>query len=123
MVIHTIPKSKENNVSDFSNRYRTMSSDKDSDEENQIKKCNCVNGCSKTSCSCIENGSGCNSSCVCNSSCENIFNHLDYFFGEDSQCSAHPCFANWLIKKVQNVDDLRKINRDAIRKRIRKCSK
>ncbi len=99
-----------------------MSSEENLDSK-EIKKCNCANGCSKTSCSCIENGSGCNSLCGCNTSCENIFNHLDYFFGEDSQRSAHPCFAHWLITKVKNADDLRKINRDAIRKRIRKCSK
>ena len=65
------------------------------------KKCNCSKGCSKRSCSCFKFGSG------CNSSCQNMFNHLDYIFGVNSNCTANPCFANWLVKNVKNADELR----------------
>jgi hypothetical protein len=82
------------------------------------EKCNCSKGCSKRSCSCFKFGSGCNSSCECSSSCENMFNHLDYIFGENSKCTANPCFANWLIKNVKNADELQKIDRDELRQKI-----
>jgi hypothetical protein len=47
-----------------------------------------------------------------------MFNHLDYIFGENSQCTANPCFANWLVKKAINADGLQKIDRDALRQKI-----
>lgn len=99
-------------------RYRRMSSETDQ----ATKKCNCTEGCSKHSCSCNKDGSKCNSSCGCHASCQNILNHLDYFFGENSQCSANLCFSHWLMQKVNNVEDLQTINRDTLRKRIRNSS-
>ncbi|CAF3320137.1 unnamed protein product [Rotaria socialis] len=57
------------------------------------KRCLCKEGCSTRSCPCFKHGSGCNSSCGCDEDCENIFNHLEYFFGENKKCAAHPCFA------------------------------
>ncbi|CAF0779286.1 unnamed protein product [Adineta steineri] len=94
-------------------------------EENPNKekkeKCSCTKGCSKRSCSCFQFGSGCNSSCGCSSSCENMFNHLEYFFGEDTKLSAHPCFTKWLIKKAKNTDGLKTINRRALCQLIIEC--
>jgi hypothetical protein len=96
-------------------------------EENPNKekkeKCDCAKGCSKRSCSCFKFGSGCNSSCGCGSSCENMFNHLEYFFGENAKCSAHPCFSKWLVKKAKNTDGLKTINRYALCQLIVNCSK
>jgi len=86
------------------------------------KKCNCRKGCSKRSCSCFKFGTGCNPSCGCSSSCQNMFNHLDYFFGEDSKCSANPCFSNWLVENAKNADELQKIDREALQQRIMNCS-
>jgi hypothetical protein len=85
-------------------------------------KCNCSKGCSKRSCSCFKFGSGCNSSCGCSSSCENMFNHLEYFFGENQKSSANPCFAKWLVKKAKNTDGLKAIDRYELHRRIMKCS-
>jgi hypothetical protein len=82
------------------------------------EKCNCSKGCSKRSCSCFKFGSGCNSSCGCSSSCQNIFNHLDYFFGENSKCTANPCFSNWLVKNAKHADEVQKIDLDALQQRI-----
>jgi len=82
------------------------------------EKCNCSKGCSKRSCSCFKFGRGCNSSCGCNTSCQNMFNHLDYFFGENSKSTANPCFSNWLVKNAKNADELQKIDRDALQQRI-----
>jgi hypothetical protein len=87
------------------------------------EKCNCRKGCSKRSCSCFKSKSGCNSSCKCNSSCQNLFNHLDYFFGEDSQCSASPCFSDWLVKNAKTADGLKKIDREALHKKIMNCGR
>lgn len=86
------------------------------------EKCGCRKGCSKRSCSCYRLGNGCNSSCGCKSSCENMFNHLHYFFGDDHKTSANPCFSNWLIKNAKNADGLQKIDRDALREKIQGCS-
>ncbi|CAF1463749.1 unnamed protein product [Rotaria sordida] len=85
-------------------------------------KCTCTKECSTCSCSCFKFGSGCNSSCGCSSSCENMFNHLEYFFGENTKYSAHPCFAKWLVKKAKNTDGLKTINHGALCQLIIKCS-
>ena len=84
-------------------------------------KCDCIQGCWKRSCSCFKFGSGCNSSCRCDLSCQNIFNHLDYFFGENEKCSANPCFSKWLIKNAKNADELKMIDRDELQQHIMKC--
>ena len=86
-------------------------------------KCQCTNGCSTRSCSCFIDGRGCDSTCQCNSSCENIFNHLDYFFGENHKCAANACFSKWLIQKVKNADGIQKVNRDRLRICIKKSPK
>jgi hypothetical protein len=52
-----------------------------------------------------------------------LFNHLDYFFGEDSQCSASPCFSDWLVKNAKTADGLRKINREALHQKIMNCGR
>jgi hypothetical protein len=82
------------------------------------EKCRCRKGCSKRSCSCFKSTNGCNSLCKCKSSCQNLFNHLDYFFGENSQCSANPCFTDWLIKNAKTVDGLQKIDHEELHKKI-----
>jgi hypothetical protein len=87
------------------------------------EKCNCKEGCSTRSCSCFKFGSGCNSSCECSLSCENMFNHLEYFFGENNKYSAHPCFTKWLVKKAKNTDGLKTINRRALCQLILGCDK
>ena len=81
-------------------------------------RCGCRKGCSKRSCPCFKSTNGCNSSCKCKTSCQNLFNHLDYIFGENTQCSPHPCFADWLIKKIKTADGVKKIDRDALREEI-----
>ncbi len=91
--------------------------------EGKKGKCNCSKGCSKRSCSCFKFGSGCNSSCGCGLSCQNMFNHLEYFFGEDNKCAAHPCFSKWLVKNAKNADELQMIDRDELRRTIMECSK
>lgn len=90
---------------------------------NDKKKCNCRKGCSKRTCSCFKFGSGCNVTCGCGPSCQNIFNHLDYFFGEDDEkpLSASPCFSKWLIQKAKNVDELKMIDREDLKKMILGC--
>jgi len=87
------------------------------------EKCNCRKGCSKRSCACFKSSNGCNSSCRCSSSCQNLFNHLDYFFGKDSQCSASPCFSDWLVKNAKTADGLQKINREALHQKIMNCGR
>lgn len=87
------------------------------------KKCKCGGSCSSRSCSCYKYGSGCNSTCSCTASCENMFKHLDYFFGEGEKFDANPCFAKWLIKNGNNETTLKSINRDKLRKRILKCGR
>ncbi|CAF1098371.1 unnamed protein product [Rotaria sordida] len=84
-------------------------------------KCNCKKGCSKRSCSCFKFGSGCNSSCRCSSSCQNMFNHLEYFFGENKKYAANPCFSKWLVKHAKNADGLKMINHDELRQYIMEC--
>ncbi|CAF1306344.1 unnamed protein product [Rotaria sordida] len=84
-------------------------------------KCKCTKGCSKRSCSCFKYGSGCNSSCGCGSSCQNMFNYLEYFFGENQKCTANPCFSKWLVKNVKNSDEFQMIDRNKLRRRIMKC--
>jgi hypothetical protein len=96
--------------------------EKNIDEEKKAK-CDCSKECSKGSCSCFKSGSGCNSSCGCGSSCQNMFNHLQYFFGENSKCSGNLCFANWLVKKGKNGDGLKTIDRYALFRRIKRCPK
>jgi len=86
-------------------------------------KCGCAKGCSKRSCPCFKFGSGCNSSCGCGSSCQNMFNHLEYFFGDNNKCTANPCFSNWLVKNAKNADELKKIDRDELHKSIMQCDK
>jgi hypothetical protein len=87
-------------------------------DDEKKDKCICNTGCSKGTCSCFKDGSGCNSSCGCETSCQNIFNHLEYFFGEDHKCTAHPCFALWLVKNAKNQEELKSIDRDKLRRRI-----
>jgi hypothetical protein len=87
------------------------------------EKCNCSEGCSKGCCSCFKLGSGCHSSCGCGSSCENMFNHLKYFFGENCNYSAHPCFVKWLSKKAKNADELKTMDRFALYRRIKRSPK
>ena len=93
------------------------------DDEKDQTNCNCTQECANHSCTCFKDGSGCNSSCGCQSSCQNLFNHLDYFFGENNKSPAHPCFAKWLIKKVKTVDELKMIDRDKLRRHILKSAK
>jgi hypothetical protein len=91
--------------------------------EEKKDKCSCTKGCSKRSCSCFKFGSGCNSSCGCSSSCQNMFNDLEYFFGENEKCSAHPCFSKWLVKKVKNADELKMIDRYQLHRHIMQCDR
>ena len=87
------------------------------------EKCNCRQGCSKRSCSCFKFGSGCNPSCGCASSCENMFNHLEYFFGKDTKCAANPRFSKWLVKHAKNADEFKMIDRDELRQSIMDCGR
>ncbi|CAF4096342.1 unnamed protein product [Rotaria sordida] len=57
----------------------------------------------------------CNSSCGCGSSCRNMFNHLEYFFGENQKCSVNPCFSKWLVKNAKNTDGFQMIDCDKLR--------
>ena len=86
-------------------------------------RCGCRKGCSKRSCPCFKSTNGCNSSCKCKTSCENLFNHLDYIFGKNSECSPHPCFTDWLIKNVKNANGVKQIDRDALREQIMKSGR
>jgi hypothetical protein len=52
-----------------------------------------------------------------------MFNHLEYFFGEDKKRAAHRYFAQWLMKKAKDADALQIIDRDKLRRRIMKCHK
>ena len=85
------------------------------------KRCNCKKGCSKRSCSCFKFGSGCNATCGCGPSCANMFKHLDYFFGENQTCNPHTCFTQWLVKHAKDANELKSIDRDALRERILQC--
>jgi hypothetical protein len=49
-----------------------------------------------------------------------MFNHLEYFFGDNEKCSANPCFSNWLVKTAKNADGLKKIDRDELYQTIKK---
>ncbi len=86
--------------------------------EEEKSKCNCTKGCSKRFCSCFKFGSGCNSSCGCGTSCQNMFNHLEYFFGENKKCTAHSCFSKWLVQNAKNGDELKMIDRYELYRRI-----
>jgi hypothetical protein len=86
-------------------------------------KCGCTTGCSKDTCSCFKFGSGCNSSCGCESSCQNMFNHLEYFFGENNKCAANPCFTLCLMKNAKDADELKTIDREKLCRRIMRCAK
>ncbi len=91
--------------------------------ENEKQKCNCTKGCSKRFCSCFKFGKGCNSSCGCNTSCQNMFNHLDYFFGEnEKKYSANPCFSKWLVENAKNENELYMIDRNDLYQCIIQCS-
>jgi hypothetical protein len=84
-------------------------------------KCKCSKGCSKRTCVCFKFGSGCNSSCGCGSSCQNMFNSLEYFFGNEKKYSANPCFSSWLVEKVKNADELKQIDRNQLQQHIMKA--
>ncbi|CAF1534419.1 unnamed protein product, partial [Rotaria sordida] len=81
-------------------------------------KCNCRRECSKRSCCCFKFGSGCNTSCGCGTSCQNMFNCLDYFFGEDGAYNGNSCFTKWLIKHAKNADELKVIDRKKLHQSI-----
>lgn len=83
-------------------------------------KCKCKKGCSKRSCSCFKFGKGCNETCGCKTTCTNMFNHLDYFFGQNQKCLADPCFTNWIMKTIKNTDELLKIDRQELYEKILK---
>ncbi|CAF4719574.1 unnamed protein product, partial [Rotaria magnacalcarata] len=110
---------------EYSNKTEKRKTSKKSTYEKKMKtkKCNCRSGCSKRSCYCNKSNRGCDSSCGCGSSCQNLFNHLDYFFGEDSKCSAHPCFVDWLVKNVKTADGLQNIDREALHQKIMNCGR
>lgn len=91
--------------------------------EAKKKKCNCKKGCLKRSCACFKFGSGCNATCGCGPSCQNMFNHLEYFFGSKEKVSAHPCFANWLVAKAKNPAELQLIDRDQLREDLLQCGR
>lgn len=80
------------------------------------KYCECGGKCDTRLCKCYLNGRGCDESCEC-SSCENMFNNLEYFFGEDENCTAHPCFAKWLMNNTFGTG-LEVINRNVLRDRL-----
>lgn len=96
---------------------------KKSSSEKKKKKCNCRSGCSKRSCYCFKTSSGCDSTCGCGPSCQNLFNHFDYFFGEDSKCTANACFSDWLVKTAKTADELQKIDRQALVQKIINCGR
>jgi len=91
--------------------------------DDEKDNCGCRSGCSKRSCSCFKSSNGCNSSCRCSSSCKNVFNRLDYFFGENSECTANHCFSDWLAKNVKTADEVKNIDRDALRQKIMNCGR
>lgn len=82
------------------------------------EKCRCDKGCKTRSCNCVKFGSRCNSSCGCASSCQNMFNNLSYFFGDEQPCSAHPCFAKFLMKEARGANGFFAIDRNSLRDRI-----
>ncbi|KAJ6636024.1 hypothetical protein Bhyg_14611 [Pseudolycoriella hygida] len=84
-------------------------------------KCKCDESCSSRTCSCYKYGSGCNSNCSCVGPCGNMFQHLDYFFGDGEKCNANPCFAKWLIENGNSETALKSVNREDLRKRILEC--
>ncbi|KAG4080326.1 hypothetical protein HA402_010818 [Bradysia odoriphaga] len=84
-------------------------------------KCKCDKGCKTRSCNCVKFGGRCNASCSCSASCQNIFNNLSYFFGNDSgdeSCNANPCFAKFLMKNGRGVSGFNAIDRNALRDQI-----
>lgn len=83
-------------------------------------ECKCKEGCGTVSCICFKFGTGCNATCGCSAACQNMFNDLDHFFG-DEKCSANPCFSKWLVAK-KNGTNLKTTNRVSLRERIMKCS-
>lgn len=119
------------------------------DPEYEIDGCKCIDGC-EASCPCLKFGikfcdstdvkaeirlisssiphvgKGCNyekdSLCAC-SSCKNIFNGLDHFFG-DVQCIANACFTMWLTKHERTTgNEMKSINRNNLRERIMRCER
>ena len=100
--------------------------EKNPNYDNRKEKCNCRKGCSKRTCACFKFGSGCNAKCGCGPSCQNIFNHLSYFFGEKKEeekkrLSAGPCFSKWLVQKAKDADHLKMIDREELKKMILEC--
>lgn len=84
-------------------------------------ECKCEEGCETQSCTCFKHGTGCSASCGCTASCQNIFNGLNYFFG-DEKCSANPCFSKWLTGKKEAAGmDLKDIKRNSLLQRIMRC--
>lgn len=84
-------------------------------------ECKCKEGCETVSCQCIKFGTGCNAECGCSTSCQNMFNALDHFFG-DEKCSANPCFTKWLVTN-KNGMEIKFVDRNSLRERIMKCSR
>lgn len=81
--------------------------------------CKCERECNTRHCLCFKFGTGCNSTCTsCSSTCENIYNGLGYFFGNDRKYRANPCFAYYLFKNGSSDNDFEKINRNDLRERI-----
>lgn len=98
------------------------SSSKDDGEGAKAKRpktehnCTCVGKCKTNRCFCVKEKRGCGSSCKCKSKCENVFSHLDYFFGQDETCNINPCFGQWLLKNAKNGIEV--IDRNLLRDRI-----
>lgn len=92
-------------------------------EKPEICKCGGDGTCKSRSCSCYKYGSGCSPSCGCTGSCANMYNQLEYFFGDQEKCGANPCFAKWLIKNAKGETGLKSVDRDALRERILKCDR
>lgn len=83
------------------------------------EKCKCGTGCKTRKCNCLKFGSGCNPSCDCRALCDNMFNNLSYFFGDENEkCDADPCFVKWLIKNGRDSNGLMAIDRDHLRNLI-----
>lgn len=106
--------------SDSGETMRGKVTEKDPIDDKE-EKCECNGPCKTHSCSCYKFGSGCSPSCACSGACANLFNHLDYFFGETVKCDANPCFAKWLIKNGNNEAALKSVDRDHLRQRFLNC--
>ncbi|UJR10963.1 hypothetical protein I4U23_015148 [Adineta vaga] len=87
-------------------------------DDDQRDHCSCTTDCLQRSCPCFKYGHRCSSLCQCGNSCQNIFNHLEFFFGENVKSAAHPCSTKWLARKTKNLDELTKIDRYALVRHI-----